>query len=57
MTLMHRRTCHTGVSVLTDMVKNKAAEGLEYLRSQKVKYDVCDECCAGKATVAPHKQE
>ena len=57
MTLMHKRMCHSGVSVLENMIKLGAAEGLEELKSQEVKYNICDECCTGKATAVPHKRK
>ena len=57
MTVMRKRMCHAGVSILENMVKLGAAEGLEELKSQDVKYNVCEACCAGKATAVPHKRK
>lgn len=54
MKLMHRRACHTGVQTLNKMVSTGCANGLKQLQTQKVDYDVCNECCAGKATAVPH---
>jgi len=57
MKVMHRRACHTGVQTLSKMVRIGCADGLEELAAQTVEYEVCNECCVGKAVPVPHPRK